>query len=168
MSFSKKKPQKQDSANLAEKAKNYAFLLLKFRLRSEQELRGRMKQKKFPAEVIEPTIRFLKDKKFLDDSQFSRAWIDSRLKRSIGLRRVKNELRQKGIRPALIEEAAGAAAEGYSEDETVQDLIRRRAMTLKGLDGAKAKQRIYAFLIRRGFSQDVIVDNLNRILKDES
>lgn len=143
-------------------------MLLKFRLRSEQELYGRMKQKKFPPAVIDSTMRFLKEKKFIDDSLFSRAWLDSRLKRSIGIRRIKNELRQKGIKPALIEGSVEAVREGYNEDEVVRSLISRKLRSLKGLDIRKTKQRLYAFLLRRGFSSDAIADNLNQILKDES
>jgi len=151
-----------------EKAKAYAFLLLKFRLRSEQEICSRMKQKKFPPEVIGATIDFLKKKKFIDDEAFTRAWMDSRLKRAMGLRRVKNELKLKGVKASVIEQSVAAVKEGYSEDEVVADLIRHKLRALKALDIQKAKQRIYAFLIRRGFSPDVIVDNLNQILKDES
>ena len=159
---------KRSSAGLLEAAKNYAFLLLKFRLRSEQELRSRMKQKKYPPEVISATIDFLKEKSFIDDTIFTRAWLESRLKRSIGLRRVKNELKLKGVNAALIEQSIAATKGTYLEDEVVADLIRNKARALKGLDAQKAKQRMYAFLIRRGFSPDVIVDNLNQILKDES
>jgi regulatory protein len=158
----------QSSADLFVKAKSYAFLLLKFRLRTERELASRMKQKKYPLEVISRTIDFLKDKKFIDDEIFARAWIDSRLKRSMGLRRVKNELKLKGVASALIDQSIAQVKELYSEDEIVVDIIRRKISSMKDLDPLKAKQRIYAFLIRRGFSADVIVDNLNQILRDES
>jgi regulatory protein len=168
MSFSKRTVKNQSSGGPFEKAKAYAFLLLKFRPRSEYELCSRMKQKKFQPEIISATVDFLKTKKFLDDESFTRAWVDSRLKRAMGLRRVKNELKLKGIKPALIEQSFAAVKENYSEDEVVSDLIRRKLQAVKGLDTQKAKQRIYAFLIRRGFSPDVIVDNLNQILKDES
>ncbi|HQJ15473.1 MAG TPA: regulatory protein RecX [Candidatus Omnitrophota bacterium] len=127
-----------------------------------------MKRKKFPAGVIDATVRFLKEKQFLDDGRFSRAWIDSRLKRSIGLRRVKNELRLKGIPSALAEASAAAVTEGYDENEIVQGLISRKTATMKGIDRQKMKQRIYAFLVRRGFSADAIMDNLNKTFRDES
>jgi regulatory protein len=159
---------KRSSAGLFESAKSYAFLLLKFRLRTEQELSSRMRQKKYPPEIISATIDFLKEKKFIDDDIFARAWLDSRLKRSIGLRRVKNELKLKGVKAELIERSIADVKDNYSEDEVVADLIKNKSMTLKGVDARKVKQRMYAFLIRRGFSPDVIVDNLNQMIKDES
>jgi len=158
----------QSSAGFLEKAKAYAFLLLKFRLRSEREICSRMKRKKFPPEVIGATVDFLKKKKFIDDEAFARAWMDSRLKRAMGLRRVRNELKLKGVKAPVIEQSVAAVKEDYSEDAVVADLIRHKLRALKPSDIQKTKQRIYAFLIRRGFSPDVIVDNLNQILKDES
>ncbi|MFA6383873.1 MAG: regulatory protein RecX [Candidatus Omnitrophota bacterium] len=125
------------SDGLLEKAKAYAFLLLKFRLRSEQEIRGRMKQKKYPPEVIGATIEFLQKKKFLDDAAFTRAWMDSRLKRSLGLRRVKNELKLKGVNASVIEQSVAAVKDDYSEDGVVADLIRRKLQTMKALDARK-------------------------------
>ena len=160
--------EKKNNGLLFERARNYAFLLLKFRLRTEEEIRSRMKQKKFPADVIKATIDFLKDKKFIDDGLFARAWLDSRLKRSMGLRRVKNELKLKGVKPSLIEETIASAKHGYNEDEAVADLISRKSRGLKGLDARKVRQRIYAFLMRRGFSPDVIADNLNKMPEYES
>ena len=79
----------------AEKARAYAFLLLKFRLRSENELRERLKQKGFSPELAEDTISFLKDREFLDDRVFAKGWVASRLKRPLGLRRIQQELAQK-------------------------------------------------------------------------
>jgi len=47
-----------------EKARAYAFLLLKFRPRSSQEISDRLKQKKYPSSVTKETVEFLKEKKF--------------------------------------------------------------------------------------------------------
>ncbi|MFA5096766.1 MAG: regulatory protein RecX, partial [Candidatus Omnitrophota bacterium] len=74
-----------------EKAREYAFLLLKFRLRSENELVQRLRRKKIPAETIKEVISFLEEKKFIDDNVFARAWLSSRLKRPFGLRRIRQE-----------------------------------------------------------------------------
>jgi regulatory protein len=75
-----------------EKARAYAFLLLKFRPRSELELSQRLKRKKFSQEIVFKSIAFLKEKKFLDDDCFARNWINSRIKKPLGLRRLRKEL----------------------------------------------------------------------------
>ncbi len=78
-----------------EKARAYAFLLLKFRLRRENELLARLKQKGFSEQVSKDTVNFLKEKEFIDDRVFAKGWVASRLKRPFGLRRIKQELNLK-------------------------------------------------------------------------
>ncbi|MFA5725303.1 MAG: regulatory protein RecX [Candidatus Omnitrophota bacterium] len=147
-----------------DKARDYAFLLLKFRLRSEDELVQRLKLKKIPAETIKEVISFLKEKKFIDDNVFAKAWINSRLKRPLGLRRIKQELRQKGVDKEIIEEQT-AKVEDYTEGKIVLDLAKGRLNRLKGIDQVSAKRRVYAFLLRRGFSPEVVIDTLNQLCR---
>ncbi|MBP7836060.1 MAG: regulatory protein RecX, partial [Candidatus Omnitrophica bacterium] len=118
--------------------------------------------KKIPAETIKEVVSFLKEKKFIDDNVFARAWINSRLKKPLGLRRIKQELRQKGVDKEIIE-AQTARLEDYSEAKTVLDLAEGRLNRLKGIDQASAKRRVYAFLLRRGFSPEVVIDTLNQL-----
>jgi len=145
-----------------DQARNYAFFLLKFRLRGENELVQRLQLKKIPEETIKEVISFLKEKRFIDDNVFAKAWIDSRLKRPLGLRRIKQELRQKGVDKEIIE-AQTAKVKDYSEVETVLDLAKARLNRLKGIDQLSAKRRVYAFLLRRGFSPEIVIDTLNQL-----
>ncbi|MBU1870124.1 MAG: recombination regulator RecX [Candidatus Omnitrophica bacterium] len=146
-----------------QKAKEYSFLLLKYRLRSEKEIYVRLKQKKFPEEIIKEALSFLKAKKFLDDELFARAWADSRLKRSLGLRKIKEELRQKGISKETIEFCLARLKQGYCEEGIVEELARQRFEKLKGIEPKKAKSRVYAYLLRRGFSPETIIDTVNQL-----
>ena len=147
-----------------DKARDYAFFLLKFRLRSENELAQRLKLKKFPEESVKEVISFLREKKFIDDNVFAKAWINSRLKRPLGLRRIKQELRQKGVDKEIIEEQSSGVKD-YSEAGTVLDLAKRRLNILKGTDQVIAKRRVYAFLLRRGFSPEIVIDTLNQLCR---
>lgn len=156
-----KKKRARSSASLsnAEKAREYAFLLLKFRLRSENELASRLRQKKFPEEIIRDTICFLKDKQFIDDRIFAKGWVASRLKRPFGLRRIRQELVQKGLGKEIIEETfAAQAKEGYDEGSIARQLAEQRFSKLKSIEPLKAKARVYAYLMRRGFSPDIAGD----------
>jgi regulatory protein len=144
-------------------ARAYAFLLLKYRQRSVKEISQRLKNKKFPEEVISRTIEFLQGKKFLDDDLFARAWIKERLARYIGPRRLKQELKLKGITDRVIEDNLKGAREFYSEPDTVRELAAKRAARLKGLDPKTAKRRIYGYLLRRGFSPELASDALDQL-----
>lgn len=148
-----------------EKAKNYAFLLLKFRLRSENELIERLKRKNFSEEISREVVNFLKEKRFVDDNLFARAWINSRLKRPFGLRRIRSELKAKGVGQEVVEEEIGNVGDNYAEEDIVVDLIKQKLSKLKGIEPIVAKRRIYGYLIRRGFSPEIIINNLNRLCK---
>ena len=143
------------SPNNAEIARAYAFLLLKFRLRSENELKVRLKQKGFSEELSQDTVNFLKDKEFIDDRVFARGWVASRLKRSFGLRRIRQELVQKGLDKEIIDNSLSQVKEHYNESQTVSQLAQQRFSKLKGIEPLKAKARVYGYLMRRGFSPDI-------------
>lgn len=149
----------------AEKAREYAFLLLKYRQRSSEEMRGRLKNKGFSAVVIRNTVNFLEAKRFLDDREFTRAWIDSRFKKSLGLRRIRQELRLKGVDKEVIEKQAKRACQGYAESEIVREIAEKRLEGLKRLEPAKARERLYSYLIRRGFSPETVVDTINTLCR---
>jgi regulatory protein len=145
-----------------EKAKNYAFLLLKFRLRSEKELFWRLERKKFDAATIKRVLEFLKEKDFINDKDFAKSWSESRLKRVWGLRKIKEELKVKGIAQDTIDNQIAEIKKSYCEKEIVSEIIEKRLKKLKGIEPQKAQRRIYAYLLRRGFSPEVIIEALNR------
>ncbi|MCM8795938.1 MAG: recombination regulator RecX, partial [Candidatus Omnitrophica bacterium] len=146
-----------------QKAKDYAFLLLKYRPRSEKEIYQRLKRKKFKESIIQQTLIFLRNKEFVNDVYFSQLWVESRLKRPFGLRRIKEELRLKGIDKEIINDVLEKTKENYSEEEVVKQLVKERLRRLKKIEPQKAKQRLYSYLLRRGFSAEVITDVLNEL-----
>jgi len=149
--------------DLLSKAKNYAFLLLKFRPRSEKEIYQRLKKKKFDDRIIKETIAFLKDKDFINDNYFAKAWVESRLKRPLGLRRIKQELRIKGIGKEIIDSQIDEIKKNYSEEDIVAEIARERFNRLKNIEPEKAKRRLYAYLLRRGFSPEIVIDVINKL-----
>lgn len=145
------------------KARQYAFLLLKYRLRSEEELRLRFRRKKFDTKTIEETISFLRQKRFIDDRLFCRAWIDSRLKRPYGLRRIKLELKKKGIPAKVIEEESAKVCENYSESSEILELAKTRFEKLKDMEPYAAKRRLYAWLLRKGFNPESVSEAIEQL-----
>lgn len=145
------------------KARDYAFRLLKFRMRSQQELRVRLKRRKFDDATIEKVIAFLGERKFIDDREFTRAWAQERIKRPLGIGRIRWELKIKGIDKDIIEEVLGTIRSNYDEDGIVSELARARLQRFKGLEPKKARTRLYAYLLRRGFSPDVVSDAIKQI-----
>jgi regulatory protein len=155
----------ENSQALSQKAKEYAFLLLKFRQRSEKEVYQRLKKKKFPEQAIKETVIFLKDKHFIDDNLFARAWIESRLKKPLGIRKIREELRIKGIDEQIIDDNLNEVMQGYSEEGSVLKIAKEKLSKSRNIEPQKAKRRVYSYLLRRGFSPEIVIDVLNQICK---
>jgi regulatory protein len=151
------------NTDVLRKARDYAFLLLKFRLRSEKELYQRLKNKKFDEGIVRETIAFLKDKDFINDDEFARGWIESRIKKPLGLIRLKQELKLKGIANDIIDRQIKEISEGYSEEEIVSKITQDKFRKFKNIEPVKAKRRIYAYLLRRGFSPEVVLDAIGQL-----
>jgi len=152
----------QASLSKAEQARAYAFLLLKFRLRSENELLARLRQKGFTEEVSRDTVSFLKNKEFIDDCAFAKGWVAARLKKPFGIRRIRQELLYKGLSEEVIEDSLTQAKKDYSESQIVSRLAQQRFSKLAGIEPQKAKARVYAYLLRRGFSPDVVSEIIKK------
>lgn len=150
-------------SNPIEKAKDYAFLLLKFRMRSEKELASRLKKKKFDDEIINQTISFLKDKDFINDNYFAKTWIESRIKKPLGIRRLRQELKLKGVDKEIIDRQIEEVKKDYSEEDVVLAVVRKKIERLRGVDPYKAKRRIYTYLLGRGFSPEIVMDVVNQL-----
>ena len=108
-------------------------MLLKFRLRSENEIRQRLKKKKFDVDIIEMTLSFLKDKGFIDDDYFAKTWIESRIKKPLGIRRLKAELSIKGINKAIIDTQINEIKKSYPEEDIVKGIENREITELENL-----------------------------------
>lgn len=145
----------------------YAFRLLKFRPRSEYELRQRLKRRGFSESAVGEALFFLKEKKLVDDLEFARIWVQSRLKKPLGISRIKQELKIKGIDKDLIEQALRNIGDKYSEERVINELVCRRWERLKHLQPQKVRRRLFLFLLRRGFSSDKIQEAINQIRTSE-
>ncbi len=146
------------------KAKNYSFLLLKPRMRSESEIAQRLKLKEFSPEVVTKTLEYLREKNLINDNEFAKSWIEERKRKSMGLRKIANELRAKGIKNQVIESQIGSAKSSYNETEMIRKIAEKKLDKLKGVDPEIASSRVYAYLLRRGFPEQVVTDTIEGLI----
>ena len=145
-----------------QKAKLIAFRLLKIRGRSEEELTKRLKLKNIPSEITSETIGYLKIAGLINDRRFAKDWIQSRLNRPFGLRRIWLELKEKGIDPEIIKEELAHVKAGYQENDIVETLAKRRAARYTNIDSQKRKKHVFDYLARRGFS----LESIHKVIKE--
>lgn len=149
-----------------QKAIKYCALLLKSRPRSKKELTDRLKEKSFKDTVIARALEFLEKNALVDDRMFAREWIESRIKKPLSIQKIVLELKLKGIDEQIIENQIKKIEIGYSEEKTAAIIAKEQLNKLKNLDSQKAKARVYGYLLRRGFSPEIITDILEKLIPE--
>ncbi len=145
------------------RAKDCAYRLLGYRPRSVKEISERLKKKGFAAGTIKKTVKYLSEINYLNDEDFARAWVRTRLQlRPVGLALLRYQLRQKGVASQTIERAFAECAGEYDESEAASELALSRRRRYRGLDRQKVKRRLYQYLRRRGFTQDAILEAIRQ------
>lgn len=137
-------------------ARSVALRLLKFRPRSEHELKSRLAEKGFGGETVQAVLEEMRRTGLVGDARFARYAAAQAAVKPVGRRLILNRLREKGIAPELAEEAARAATEGKDDLERAREAAQRRAPALEGLSREAAQRRLFGYLSRRGFSSDVV------------
>ncbi|MFY9948210.1 MAG: regulatory protein RecX [Candidatus Sulfotelmatobacter sp.] len=157
MPFSRPKKRSYSEDELYE----YAVGALARRMRTVAELKRLFRARVEDAEseygqtLIELVIRRLKDRGYLNDSQYA-AYFSSlrRDNQKFGRRRVITDLKIKGVHAEVIEKAVDAAFDRVSEEKQAREYLRRKRM-VKPKD-QKATARIFRQLSRAGFGTKTI------------
>ncbi len=153
-----------DSQKELQRAKNTAYRLLAFRARSCKELETKLYEKKFNPAVICTVINDLIRLGYIDDEAFALQWSSSRLRlQGFGERRIRQELKQKGISADIISHASSAIFSSEVQFQTALRSARKKLNTLKIHDRESARRRVAAFLERKGFAYDTIAEVMRKI-----
>ncbi len=138
---------------------DYAVKTLGRAMRTESGLRRLMTSRVEPGErgaaVIAATIARLKEHGYLDDAAFAETYARLRQENEkFGVRRVRQDLQQKGVAASLITETLDARY-GHTNEEALarQHLERKR---LRKPQNEKETARIMRRLVAAGFSTGVI------------
>ncbi len=145
-----------------------AVRLLAYRPRSRAELVRRLKTRGFKRDIIDQVIHDLERLGYVDDRGYAQSLAESLVQSGrFGPRAIKAKLRQRGLPADVVREAVEDAVGEMDEYQTARDLAQRRLERLAKLDPLKKRQRLYSFLIRRGFSPEVVRDVLASVLPAE-
>ena len=150
---------------MSKNIKAAALRFLKIRPRSIAEVKEKLAGKGFSSTEIEIVIHDLIMSGLLDDRAFTKSWINYRLARPFGFRRIIQELKNKDIDQEIIDQAMAEIDDSYSPEKIALDLAQRRWHRLPDIDPLKKKKRVMDFLLRRGFEADVIINVLKRLLR---
>jgi regulatory protein len=146
-----------------EKAHDRALRFLSYRPRSEAEVRCYLRGKAVSPAIEEEVIERLTKAKLLDDLAFAQYWVENRERtKPRGLPMLRYELRQKG----LSEEIIGQVLADLDEEESAYQAALPRGRKLAHLDQVSFRQKLGAYLLRRGFAHEVVNLTVRRIWQE--
>ena len=127
-----------------------ALRFLASRSRSEAQVRERLASRGVEASDIEGVVERLRELGYVNDAEFAAAVIRARTQaRARGRRLVAQELQAKGVSEDVVETVLNAC---YGDElEVARPVAERQARRWQGRGFAEFRQRLGAFLVRRGF-----------------
>ncbi len=142
---------------LPKRAKRRAMNLLKSREYTVRQLHDKLRDGGYPEKSIEQALDYVAGFHYTDDLRYAAAFIRNH-EGNRSRRRIEQDLLGRGIDRAVLEQAWAAwEEEGGSQDE---DAMIRELLEKKGFDqdtaDQKERQRMYGFLMRRGFSAELV------------
>jgi len=148
-----------------------ALALIAHRARTREELKRKLRGKRFDPARIDTCLDHLEQRGLLSDSAVAAAFVRDRLRfRPRGRARLASELRAKGVNTDVAQESIALVF----EDEELSDVDLARGAAEAWLDrqgsdvaaalasrrhtpeSGKAKRRLYGYLARRGFRGDAM------------
>lgn len=146
--------EKTDAFN---KALNYISRTVK----TKSQIKTYLINKGFQTEVVFYVIDKLKEYKYIDDTEYSKRYIESTSKTQ-GKRLTEYKLIKKGVKKEDIEQAFTVA-----EIDSEQDAVRLAEKRLKNKEITKENlQKTYRYLIGRGFSYEEASNAISKFNKD--
>ncbi len=133
---------------------NSAIYSLAMREHSRKELRDKLKKKEFSEHVdLEALLDELEENNYLNEERFVESFIRSRIARGQGVVKINNDLRQRGIKPSLINRVMKEA----DVDWFVLAAEQREKKFGENMPvDFKEKARQMRFLSSRGFSAEIV------------
>jgi regulatory protein len=143
-----------------ETAYQQALRLLNYRDRSEVEIIQKLEQRQVPEEIITDVMERLQRSELVDDQRFAKAWVENRMDFHPRSRRaLAYELREKGID----EQAIQQTLDDFDELTAAYQAAMKYAQKSKQLEWPEFRQKLYAFLTRRGFNYDTVKTTVARL-----
>lgn len=143
---------------LPKRAKKRCLNLLQKKSYTEYKLREKLAEGLYPQEIVDEAIDYVKFFHYVDDYEYACQYIFYH-KNNESKRKIEEKLSRRGITKEILERAFW---DSYEEDEQqeielqqAKKLLEKKKYNAEAMDW-KEKQRIYAFLGRKGFNMEII------------
>lgn len=139
------------------------FRYVSYRPRTVREAEQHLLQKGFDETLIQSVLQSMKKQGYLDDRQYATNWIRERqMGKKLGINRLKQELKRKGVSSTYIEEAI-SEENIIEERQLVTEVAERRYSRLCQENWQTVERRLGSYLLRRGFPSHLVRQALQHI-----
>lgn len=140
-----------------QEAKDAAFKLLSFRMRSIAEMRKRLKEKSFSEIEIDDVIDKLTKLNYLNDVEFGKAFVKEKIKnKKIGPKAIKSELFPHQLSPDFVDELIESVYKKYKINDLITFHLKRKKIKKNTQMNKSDLSRLNNYLLRKGFEWDNI------------
>ena len=140
-----------------QEAKDAAFKLLSFRMRSIAEMRKRLKEKSFSQIEIDQVIDKLTKLNYLNDVEFGKAFVKEKIKnKKIGPKAIKSELFPHQLSPDFVDELIESVYKKYKINDLITFHLKRKKIKKNTQMNKSDLSRLNNYLLRKGFEWENI------------
>jgi regulatory protein len=150
--------------------KQRAFRYLSRRLHSENELRIKLKLKKYNLEIIDEVINDLKKNNYLNDMEFADSFSEENIKNKLwGKNKVNAELIKRGISKEIISEII---SKKFPEGNDLQNALelaakKHKSLSTRNLEQKKIKEKLFTFLFSKGYDFEIIKEVVQKLINND-
>lgn len=144
---------------IGKRAVKRAMHLLEQMDRTEAKLREKLKDSGYPAECIDRAVDYVKSYHYLDDYRYACTYVRYHMEK-MSRQQLQVKLMQKGVgRNDILR----ALEEEYisNEKEIIEELLEKKNFHATSVE-EKEFQRMYGFLMRRGFSSSDVLSAMKK------
>ena len=144
---------KYDEKMRLQEARDAAFRLLSYRMRSEGEIKKRLADKSFMSNEIDATVNNLKKLNYVNDLEFARAFAKEKVKlKNIGPLLLRSELFKHYIETTLIDRIIQETYDKHDIHTLIEKHLEKKSINKGNLLENVIKKKLDNYLRRKGFS----------------
>ena len=136
-----------------------------YRDRSEREVEQKAFELNIPVDQIQQYVQRLKDENFVNNERFSEQYVRGKVRiKRWGRFKLREGLKQAGIPDVLIQKSLeGIPNQLYQEN--LHFLMRKQQDKYMGLAPNKAKEKIYRFLLSKGYEHELVYAAISELIQ---
>lgn len=146
------------------RCKESALRIIERNYKTEKEVRDKLKLKGYEEDDIDSSIEFLKNYNFLNDYNYTKAFIKDKINIQ-GSQKIKYNLIKKGISKEIVQEQLSSINKD-DEKITALNIAKKKLNIIKKSenDEYKISGKLYRFLISKGYGYDVVKEVVKEVM----